>query len=183
MRAVLRTVLVTIGLFSVAGPDANAEKSDGWVVENVKQTIRYWRGDEFEKGDFDGIFLRTSSPSEPPTLLSCMSGFGLSAKIYLKPTDTTKLDVVVLDMRKGREAELRINGETAKRSVWAFNADRNEAVSYDPYVVALIYDAAMTGKSAQLKLPSRKLIQISLPQADESFERFVAECPFLGAPD
>lgn len=162
---------------SISFPQASKAQTEshGWTFLSKRTSIDVKRSVQ-EDVVFDSVNLRTTDPDVPEVRFSCSEEFGLRVTLLLQPMSDGILDSGTRYRARARFSNLAVEGREPARVRWVHVKEVRALQSGAQKTAKMIYNAAIEGRSFEVKEPFKQDVRISMPPVDDAFRRFAKRC-------
>lgn len=169
--------LVFLLFFSVSVPQFSLAQTEshGWTFLSKRTSIDVKRSVQ-EDVVFDSVNLRTTNPDVPEVRFSCSEEFGLRVTLLLQPLSEGILDGGTHYRARARFSNLAVEGREPARVRWVHVKEVRAMQSGSQKTAKMIYNAAIEGRTFEVKEPFKQDVRISMPPMDDEFRTFAKRC-------
>ena len=164
-----------VALLVVSGPLAGAAFAGAWEVQRFTQEYDK-QGSATEDFVYSGVLLRTTDTTKPELRFGCSKRYGLTATVTFEPIAEKKPDKNSRVKMRTKRANLKIEGQEPEHALWTVVKETRTVQARSSKTAAMMYNAAVMGKSITIDEPYKSEVTLELPAPDEDFNVFVRSC-------
>lgn len=172
MKIWVKAALTATLIFGMTAPHVAAE---GWALVTKNNTFDQ-RGERYGDANYTSLSLFTTDKTKPEIRFSCSDARGLKTTILFQPEEDGILNGGSKVKYRTKKPVLRIEDRKPVRHAWTYIKEIRTMQTRRGDTARMLYNAAVQGKSFEVKEPARDRITVVFPPIDDAFKKFARDC-------